>query len=185
MGRFNDIMEHLCPKVVIEVCEEPHDTARGCYALDSSIAGSYREFERVVIDYMGHHQRIVMGMAMPPDLILDRASSYLDSVGGLKNAAFIGLSGSQGGMVHVLNQLSEGFKAESKRAYFTYIVDSFCEPLAFEQIVEVMREFKETLGAYSPQSFSYISPEAMAADYKSILWAYIDALTKHTNLWAY
>ena len=185
MSRYDDVMEHLNPRVVIEQCEFPHDTARGSYVLESSIAGSYQEFESIVINYMEHHQNIVHGLAMPHDLILHKARQYLESAGGYKNAAFIGLSGSDGGMNFVLNQLNEGFKNETKQAYFNYVIDKFIEPLSFEQIVDVMREFKARLSAYAPVSFNYISPEAMSVDYKEILWKYIDALTKHRNLWAY
>ena len=182
---FQNIMQHLHPRVIIEKVELQHDTARGSYRLQSSIARSYAEFEQVIIDYANHHMSIVLGVTMPPDMLLAKARNFLDSSCGFKEAAYIALSGSNGGLVYVLNQISEGFKQEAKRAYFDYILDSFIDPLSFEEITAVMAELKDRLGAFSPQPIAYASTAAMAADYKAILWNYIDSLTKYKNLWQY
>ncbi len=74
---------------------------------------------------------------------------------------------------------------EAKQAYFTYVVNTFIDPLSFPDTVELMRELKQKIGAYAPQSFGFIEPEAMASNYKEILWKYIESLTKYKNLWAY
>ena len=42
-----------------------------------------------------------------------------------------------------------------------------------EDTVEVMRELKDRISAYSPQAFGYIEPEQMAGNYRDILWRYI------------
>lgn len=185
MGRFDNLMEHLNPKMIIEKTQTPHDNARAGVTLQSSIVGSYPEFESLLIAYVHHHMEQTWGGAPPPDMCLDRARMFLDKSMGYDNAVFIAMSGADGGIHYVLNEISNGFKEEAKRAYFTYIVDSFIEPMSFEETVEVMREFKERVGTYSPASFGYISPEQMAAKYKEILWSYIDSLSNYRNLWNY
>lgn len=185
MPKFQQIMNHLDPKVVIAKTEIPHDTARGKYVLKSSVVSSYLEFEKVIIDYTAMHMKETMGSSLPPEFCLDKAKHFLDRSPGFDNSVFIGMSGTDGGMQLILNKICEGFKEEAKRAYFTYIVDTFIDPLAFQDIVQVMRELKAKIGAYSPQSWNYIEPEAMASHYREILWSYIDSLTKYKNLWAY
>ncbi len=185
MGRYQDVMRHLHPKVIIEKVELPHDTARGKYSLNSSIAHSYLEFENIMINYLTHHMNEVFGNSLPPDFLLAKAKKFLEPIGGFKNAVYIGLSGTNGGMINILNNLSDGFKNEAKKAYFDYVIDAFIDPLSFQEVVEVMRELKDKISNYSPQSFAYIEPEAMAANYEEILWSYIESLSKYKNLWTY
>lgn len=185
MSKYTDIMKYLNPKNIIEKTELPNDTARGKYVLKSSIAKSYQEFEQIVIDYMDFHCRqIYNGGSLPPELLRDKADKFLQKMGGLSDsAAYQALSGTDGGMVSILNQLSEKFKEEMKRAYFEYVITTYINPLNFDEMVELMAEFKSKLLNYSPQSFGYIEPAAMAVNYKTIIWNYIDSLTKYKNLW--
>lgn len=185
MPIFQNLMHHLHPKVIIEKVEQPHDTARGKYVLNSSIVRSYAEFEKEIINYTDHHIKEIYGNPFPPDLVLGKARNYLENSMNFKNAVFTGMSGTDGGMNNVLNNIADGFKQEAKKAYFQYIIDSFVDPLNFSQVVELMREFKNKLGAYSSQPFSFVEPESMASDYESIIWQYIDSLSKHKHLWSY
>ncbi len=185
MGKYQDVMRHLHPKAIIEKTEIPNDNARAGCTLQSSIVGNYAEFENNLIAYVAYHTEKVFGSAPPPEFCLDKARKFLESSIGFDNAVFVALSGTDGGMPHILNQLNDGFKKEAKQAYFTYVVNTFIDPLNFEETVQLMRELKQKIGSYSPQSFGYIEPEAMAAHYKEILWNYIDSLTRYRNLWAY
>ncbi len=186
MPRFQDIMQHLHPKVIIEKVELPHDTARAKYALPSSIASSHSEFEKIIINYTDHHMKEVFnGSTLPPDHLLSKAQNFLERTANLKQSIFTGLSGTDGGMHTVLNNIAEAFKSEAKQAYFVYVIDTFIDPLSFAEVVEVMRDLKGRLGGYSPQPFAYIQAESMAGDYKDILWQYINSLGQYKNLWQY
>ncbi len=185
MSRYQDIMQHLHPRVIIEKTEVPHDNARANCTLQSSTVGSHREFEDILIAYVTHHMEETLGMAPPPEFCLDKARRFVDSAIGFDNAVFMGMSGAEGGMSNVLNQVCDGFKNEAKQAYIAYILDRYIDPLSFEEVVEVMRELKEKIGAYSPDSFGYVAPEQMAGNYRDILWRYIDSLGRYRNLWTY
>ncbi|MBN2367605.1 hypothetical protein JXC34_01195 [Candidatus Woesearchaeota archaeon] len=185
MSKFDDIMRHLNPKVILDKTEIPHDTARGKYILNSSIAKNYREYENIVIDYMAFHSKEIYSQPLYPEQALHKADDFLNPVGGLKEGAYVGLSGSEGGMVHIINTLNDGFKAEAKKGYFVYVLNTFVDPLAFDEVVEVMKGLKNKLSVYSPQSFQYLTPEAMAASYKEILWNYIHSLSKYKNIWKF
>ena len=143
------------------------------------------EFEDIIITYVQHHMEQTIGGFLPPDYCLDKARKFLESSIGWDNAVFIGLSGSEAGMANVLNQICDGFKKEAKQAYFQFILDRFIDPLQIEDIVELMQGLKEKLGGYSPEAFNYVSAYQMAANYRQILWDYIESLSRHRNLWVY
>ena len=185
MSKYDDVMQHLHPRVIIEKVETPHDAARGKYVLRNPVVRSYQEFEAVIIDYMDHHMKELYGNSLPPDLLLAQARELLEQAEGFENMAYTALSGAQGGIGYVLNNLAESYKHRHKKAYFEYIMDTYIDQLDFGQVVELCREFQSRLSGFSPQPFSYIPPEQMAGDFKKILWNYIDSLTRYRNLWVY
>jgi|TARA_B100000315_G_C14554661_1_gene577540 hypothetical protein len=185
MTRLKRLLKHLNPKKIIEQTEIPNDRARASVTLQSSTVRNYAEFERIIIAYVTHHMQIVFGNAPPPHFCLDKARKFLESSIGWDNAVYIAMSGAEGGMPHCLNQINVQFKQESKQNYFRYFLDQFIDPLNFSEVVEVMRELKEKIGEYSPESFRYIEPEALAANYKDVIWKYIDSISRYRNLWDY
>jgi hypothetical protein len=186
MARLEDIMRHLHPKVVIEKVDVQHDTARGKYPLKSTIVPSHAAFEKEIINYTDHHMKEVFnGSTLPPDILLGKAQNYLEQTGGIKQAIFLGLSGQDGGMGTVLNNIAQGFREESRKSYFEFVINSFTDPLSFVDIVELMSDLKEKLIDFSPPAFAYVQPESMAADYRNYIKQYYFALTQHKNLWKY
>ena len=185
MPVYDDLMVHLNPRVIIERTEMPHDLARAGVTLQSTVVGSYREFEDTIIGYVGHHMEQTLGNHPPPEFCLDKGRKFIDSSLGWDNAVYLSLSGAEGGIANVLNQVCDGFKKEAKQAYFQYILDRFIDPLSFEDIVELMEALKGKLSEYSPESFNYVSAAQMATHYREILWSYIESLGRYRNIWTY
>jgi len=186
MARLRDLMRHLHPTVVIEKVDRQHDTARGTYPLRNTIVPSHAEFEKEIINYTDHHMKEVFhGCTLPPDILLGKAQNYLEHTGGIKQAIFTGLSGTDGGMGTVLNNIAEGFREEARKNYFEYIINSFVDPLSFNDVVELMKDLKESLVDFSPQAFAYVQPESMAADYRNYIRQYYYTLIQYKNLWKY
>ncbi len=185
MGKFDDIMQLLNPKEVIATTEVPHDNARASFKQPNSIVSSHKEFQDILMSYVAHDFNQTLKTNFPPDLCLHIARTHIDSQDRYDNAVYISMSGTKGGINYVLNLINEGFKSEAKKAYFTYIMDKYVDPIDFDEVVDLMREFKQKLGGYAPSSFNFITPENMAGDYKRIIWSYIDNLTHYRNLWTY
>lgn len=185
MSRYDELMRHLHPRVIIEKTELPHDNARASCTLQSSIVGSFNEFEELLMAYVHHHMTQTQGMAPPPEYCLDIGRRHLDNSVGFDNAVFMAMSGGEGGMPAVLNNVCESLKQEAKQAYIRYMLDRFIDPLSFGEVVEVMTEFKSRLSGFTPESFNYISPEQMAGNYCEILSNYVNSLSRYRNLWAY
>lgn len=185
MGKFQDVMYHLHPQVIIQKVETPHNEARGKYVLRSSVVRSYKEFENIVIEYMDFHMKELYGNFLSPDMLLAQARELLEQSEGFDNMAYVALSGAEGGIGHVLDMIAESYKHKHKKAYFEYIMDTYIDQMDFRQVVELCAEFQNKLSGFSPQSMNYIPPEQMAGSFKQILWKYIDTLTRHRNLWQY
>ncbi|MEW6381018.1 MAG: hypothetical protein AB1611_15615 [bacterium] len=187
MSRFDDVMKHLHPKVLIAKIEVPHDTARGQYLLKSSVVKSHQEFELELISYVKHHMAVIgpAGSTIYPELALSRAKSFLEAEMGFDTAVYCALSGTMGGMQGILDRVCDGFKKEQKQAYFQYIIDKYVDPLNIHEIIELMRELKSRLMNFSPQPFQFIPVEQMALSYKQVVYAYIDTLIRYKNLWVY
>ncbi|MCK4982222.1 MAG: hypothetical protein KAS17_04810 [Victivallaceae bacterium] len=185
MSRYQQIMEHLQPQVLIAKTETPYDTAIANYVLQNSIVPSYEIFVEEIITFTAYVMLQTVGSYPPPEFLLDKARQLLDKSIRFENAAVMALSGAEGGLMAVLQDIIKGFKENSRQAYYFYILENYIDPMSFQQVVEVMQEFKDHLGAYTPEPFDYISAEQMAAEYKTILWNYIESLSRHRNLWSF
>jgi hypothetical protein len=185
MSKYNQMMQYLNPKEIIKKTQIPHDNARASVTLQSSTVRNYAEFEETIIAYVAHHTQKVLGMPLPPDLCLSKARRFLDSSIGWDNAVYIAMSGAEGGVPQILNELNDSFKQESKQSYFTYFLHQVLDPMNFSETVELMTELKQKIGAYAPESFNYISAQQMAGNYEDIIWKYIDSVSRHRNLWDY
>jgi hypothetical protein len=185
MSRLKEMDADLNPRRILEMTQIPHDKARASVTLQKTTVSTFPEFEDTMIAYVSHHTRIILGTSLPPELCLDKARRFLDQSIGWENSVYISMSGDEGGIPFVLNQINDAFKSESKSAYISYFVDRHIDAFNFPQVIEVMKSIKERIGAYSPESFSYISTEQMAANYKDIIWRYIDSVSRHRNLWDY
>lgn len=184
MSKLKELMEYLNPRTIIEKTEIPHDNARASITLQSSTVRNYKEFEDMLVAYVSHHTKMILGTSLPPELCLDKARKFLDSSIGWENSVYISMSGDQGGLPGCLNEINDQFKKESKNAYFSFYL-SILDPLNYPEILEVMKEIKDKISAFSPESFKYISPEQLSMNYKDVIYKYIETISRHRNLWDY
>jgi hypothetical protein len=186
MGKFEIISQILDPINMVKNVEGVHDTARGRYSIHSPKVNSYKEYEDAVVHYVDHiHRGVFNGATLSSEMLLHKAKGLLDQSMGFKNGAFIALSGKDGGLIKIFNEISDAFKAEHRKAYFEYIIDEHINPLSFQEVVSVMTDLQDKIMAFSPQVYKYIQPESMAADYRSLLWDYINQLGNFKNLYDY
>jgi len=183
---INEIMKHLDPRIILEKTLIPHDTARCKFQLASSIVGSSKEFENVLIQYMDHHLKEVYSHSEAPHILLAKARNYMEQAKiKYEEAQYSALFGSNGGLNNVLNQICAGIQQEERMAYFTYVMNTFIDSLNFSQKVDLMREMKSKLAAFSSPSAQYLEPEAMAHEYREVIFQYIEQLMQYKHLWRY
>ncbi len=185
-NKFETISQILDPRSMVENVEGVHDTARGRYSIQSPKVGSYKEYEDAVVHYVDHiHREVFNGATLSPEMLLQKAKGLLDNSMGFKAGAFLALSGKDGGLIKIFNEISDAFKAEHRKAYFEYIIDEHINPLSFQEIVQVMSDLQDKIMAFSPRGYQYIQPQSMAADYRTLLWDYINQLGNFKNIWDY
>jgi hypothetical protein len=185
-NKFEMISQILDPINMVKNVEGVHDTARGRYSIQSPKVDSYKEYEDAVVHYVDHiHKEVFNGGTLSPEMLLNKAKGLLDSSMGFKNSAFLALSGRDGGLIKIFAEISDAFKAEHRKAYFEYIIDEHIDPLSFQEVVQVMSDLQDKIQAFSPQGYQYIQPESMAADYRNLLWDYINQLGNFKNIWDY
>ncbi|OPY88344.1 MAG: hypothetical protein A4E71_00555 [Smithella sp. PtaU1.Bin162] len=184
--RFEVIMQHLNPKALIAKIEIPHDTIRASYPLKCSVVRSNREFQEALIHFMQYYWQARFNTSAPPDVCLGDALNYIKGAFGSEdNAAYIALSGTEGGLPAVLNAISEGWKRKDTDNYIDYILDKYCDPLNFDEVCDLLGDFKKALKGFAPYSFDYVSPAELFKNHRRIMKDYILSLRKYKNLWAY
>lgn len=186
MSRADDLVRLLHPRVLIQRTEEPFDTALGMFTLKSSTVKSYHEFEGMLIAYMDHVEQRMGNASYPPHRLIDKARRFLTALlGSYEEAVFLAMSGAKGGCMYVLSVINEGYKQEEKAALVEYVINTYIDPLDFDQAVEVMEGLRGKLAAYCPQPFAFIKPETMAANYKDVIKQYVESVSQYKNLWQY
>ena len=182
MTSFQEIIQYLHPDVILQLCDIPNDEARACYPIERITVSNYREFEDAILDYIKHHTEKVYGTACNDIVALSIAQNVL---GELPRQAFVGLSGADGGITSLFNKINDDFKKTFKKNYFQLVMNELIDPLIPEEKIALMQEFKEHLSEYAPSSFDYLSAEAMGADYRNIIWQYLEGLARFRNLYRY
>jgi hypothetical protein len=182
MVTVQDILTRLHPQIIAEVCDIPNDEARAQYAIQRIRVRDYREFQRAILDYLKFHSAKVYGQ---PFNDINAMAFAQEALGSLPNVAYIGLSGDQGGMMGLFTKCAEEFKKKFRQNYYQLVLNEMVDPLDPDQKIALMADFKQHMERYAPSHFSYMSAEAMAADYRGILWQYIEAIGRHVNLYRY
>jgi len=185
MAIFDDVFKLLNPREILKKVDEPNNTARGQYALPCSVVRSYQEFQDTCFDYLEHHMQATLGVSLNPIHLMSKMNTYLRGDDGIQNAAYLAMSGADGGMNKVLDMLCQGFVQEQKQSYFNYVLNNYIDPLSFEDKLDFMTEFKDKLGGYAPGPFQFVHPAAMVDDYRSVIWNYIESITNYRNIWQY
>ena len=186
MGKFETISQLLDPINIVEKVEGVHDTARGRYFIESPTVNTYKEYEEQLVGYVDHsHKQVFNGATLSPEMLLDKAKRLLETKMPFKDGAYQAMSGQNGGLIGIFNIISDAFKAEHRKAYFEYIIDEHIDPLSYPDIVKVMADLQKKLIAFSPKDYKFVQPESMAADYRTLLWDYINQIGHYKNIWKY
>jgi hypothetical protein len=183
-GELEKIMDILHPSE-LTLLDAKHDTARAKFILNSTIVGNYLEYDRIIVSYFRHHLTEI-GEAVPvsPEKALAEAKACMKD-GGMdeEEAVHRAMSGEDGGMASVLTAISEGLKKRERAAKFEFVMNAYVNPLEFSQKVELMRELATKLIAGGTRkSYSQISPEELAGDYKRWISEYIQEQSKFKHI---
>ena len=91
-------------------------------------------------------------------------------------------NGTNGGMRVVLDKLAEALKAESVERYIREMFDRHVAPNAWEQKVEIVRQFIRYCGTNLGSAIRAEQPECYAQNYRELIRSYVDSLRRTSSM---
>jgi len=189
MALIDDLLAELDEREIARRVGLPHDEARVRYPLRRNTVGSFDEFSDTISDYYNHHfTRCVSGggrlshseAAGRAKEILDR--EYRRRQGDIVAAFNDARDGTNGGLRVVLDAIAEALKAESVERYVRDAFDRHVAPNAWEDKVEVIRQFILQCGANLASSIRADQPERYAQNYQELIRSYVTALQRTSSV---
>lgn len=167
----------------------PADTARMTFRLASNTVSDYGEFSAIIGEYINHQYTscISIGGRMSSTEAIGRAKEILEQEyrrrrGNILTAFNDARDGTNGGLRQILDVLCEKLKSESVEFYIRDVFDRNVAPHAWEEKVEIIRQFIEICGPYLSASIRADLPERFAHSYEELIREYTDGLTKTSRI---
>jgi hypothetical protein len=166
-----------------------HDEARMRFPLVSNTVTDFADFKNIITAYYNYHFTtcVSRGGSLPASQAYRQAKLLLehdyrrrhgDIVSAFNNAR----DGTNGGLRVILDLICDGLKAEMVEAYVTDIFDRQVAPHAWEQKVEVVKQFIALCGPYLSSSIKAAQPERYARDWTELVQSYVAGLRETSSI---
>lgn len=186
---IDNLLAELDERTIAQRIGIPHDEARMRFSLNSNTVRSFSEFESVIADYYNTHFTTVVsrGGHLPASEAASRAKELLEreyrrKQGDIVTAFNDAHDGTNGGTRVVLDEISEGLKAESLERYIRDVFDRHVAPNAWEQKVDIIRQFIRRCGVNLGSSIRADQPERYAQNYRELIRSYVTALQQTSRI---
>lgn len=167
----------------------PHDDVRMKHSLERNTVNSFKELDEKMTGYYIYHmsQAVLHGGYLSRSEASGRAKEIIDQdyrrQGGNINTAYNDAhDGTNGGLRVILDRIAERLKAESVERYIRNVFDTYVDPTAWEEKVEIMRQFLSRYGHMLSSSIRVDQPERYAQNYEELIRAYVSALQRTAPL---
>lgn len=189
MASINSLLEALDERTIATRIGVPHDEARMRYPLRSNTVGSFHEFSDIIGDYYDYHFSacVSRGGSLSQSEAAGRAKEILEreyrrQQGDIVTAFNDAHDGTNGGLRIVLDKIADGLKAESVERYVREMFDRHVAPNAWEEKVEIIRQFIAQCGVHLASSIHADQPERYAHDFRDLVRSYRDALQRTSSI---
>jgi len=160
-----------------------HDEARMRYQLRRNTVANFDEFSDIIADYYNHHftKCVSGGGSLLRSEAAGRAKEALEKEyrrrdGDIVTAFNDAHDGTNGGLRVVLDLLAEAIKAEAVERYIREMFDRYVAPNAWEQKVDLIRQFVARCGEYLSSLIRADQPERYAQNYQELIRSYVRGL---------
>ena len=185
---INGLLAELDERRIAQVVGIPIDEARGRYALQSNTVANFAEFDSVITNFYNYlfTTCVSHGGTLPASEASSRAKEILEKEYRKKNGDIVmayndGHDGTNGGMRTVLDTITQGVKAAAVENHIRHAFDLYVEPNAWEQKVEIIRQFIAQCGSYLSSSIRTDQAERYASNYMDLIRSYADALQRTSS----
>lgn len=174
-SKLTRILNKLDPNNISRVVEEAHSMARETFTLDSDRVSNHAEFYDKVTRYYRHHyaHTIVGGVDLPEDVVHSEVRRHLEQAyreyGGYEGAYNNARMGRSGGMPAILNAIASGLRQEQERQYIEHVFFTEVDPMDYEEIVDLMREYLDRFGGLMSPADRARSPHDLARNYDTVI----------------
>lgn len=183
MPSLTALRAELTEQAIASNVTRKHDHARAVFPLSKNNVADFYEFSRIIGEYYNHHFAacITNGARLPREEAIGRAEELLTRVrgregGDYRTAGRDTINGMNGGLREILDQLNEGFKAESVERYIRAVLDRHVRPLNWEDKISIIKQIlaeldpPATAGAATPVDPA--NPGEFAAAFERAVRAY-------------
>ena len=190
MVAINSFLSALDEREVARQVAIEHDEARMRYRLSSNTVRDFDDFRAVIADYYNHHHTrcIARGGRLSNTGAYSKAKAVLEQEyrrrgGGNVVTAFNDAhEGTNGGMRVVLDTIADHLKAEAVEEYTTAMFDMHVAPNAWDDKVEIIRQFISCCGPMLAGSIVAHQPERYAHDFTELIKAYVEGLRRTSSI---
>jgi len=190
MAAIDNLLTALSERQITRQVALGHDEARMNYHLHSNIVANFDEFGDILADYYNQHftRCVSGGGSLSSAEAAGRAKELLEreyrrrNNGDIVTAFNDAHDGTNGGMRVVLDKLAEAIKAESVERYIREVFDRYVAPNAWDDKVEIIRQFISSCGSYLASSIRTDQPERYAQNFQELIRSYVESLQNTSSI---
>ena len=189
MPSIHHLLSALDERQIAQRVGIPHDEARMQYPLRRNTVDCFDNFADVIADYYNHHFRrcVSAGGRLSSGDAAGRAKEIIEREyrrrdGDIVTAFNDAKDGTNGGLRVVLDTIAEALKAESVERYTREVFDREVAPNAWDDKVELIRQFIRQCGANLASSIRADQPERYAQNYSELVRSYVAALQRTSSI---
>jgi len=191
MATIDNLLAALDEREVARRVTMEHDEARMRYPLSSNRVRDFDEFRRLITDYYNYHHTTCLsrgGRLSNVDAygevkdLLEREYRRRSS-GDIVSAFNDAHDGTNGGMRVILDSIADNLKARAVERYTAAMFDMHVAPNAWDDKVEIIRQFIACCGPVLAGSIVAHQPERYAAhDFTELIKAYVEGLRRTSSI---
>jgi len=187
MSTIYALLNALDERTIAEKIGIPHDETRMGYSLYTNTVPDFRAFEQAIGEYFNYHfQAMSQGGWLSRDEAIGRAKEIIERAynrkGNIVSAYNDCHDGTNGGLRHILDLISDGLKTEAIERYVRQTFDRCVAPNSWEDKVDLLRQFLAQCGVNLSPSIRRDQPERYAHDYVALVRAYANALQQTSSV---
>jgi hypothetical protein len=174
-SKLMNILNKLEPRSIARVVSDAHNMAREAFTLSKNTVSGHAEFLETITRYYRHHyaHTIAAKVVLPDDMVSSEVRNLLDRAyrdyGGYEGAYQNARTGKAGGMHAILNGIADALRQQQEQRYIDHVFYSEVDPMNYEEIVELMREYLDRFGGLLPPDYRARSPHDLARNYDTII----------------
>lgn len=178
---LNDLLDAIRPTVIAREVGLPIDSARGSFMLSKAIADTKQEALHTVEAFYLHLLRHTgsVGAEVERQHVAHEAMDLFARVfareGGVTAGYEEARTGSNGGLRHVLDRMTDGYKHEQRERRIAYIVEQAVGTLEWDERVAFVEAFIREYPHAVPPELAGSPPERFASDTALILRTFVES----------